>query len=76
MTKTGAPVVLRTLADHRPFTLSAVCQACDRSVAADHQALAGRYGSGILLEVAAVRAVWVPAGSARAGWSWGAGPDR
>ena len=33
-----AGLVLRTLADHRPFTLRAFWQACDRSVLLDHQA--------------------------------------
>ena len=34
------PVVLRTLADHQAFTLSAFCQACDRSVPLDKDQLA------------------------------------
>ncbi len=38
-----AGLVLRTLADHQAFTLRAFCQACNRSVALDHQALADRY---------------------------------
>ena len=47
---TGGPVVLRTLADYQAFTLSALCQACDRSVTLDHQTLADRWGSDVLLE--------------------------
>ena len=43
-------LVLRTLADHRAFTLRAFRQACDRSVALDHQALADRCGSDVLLQ--------------------------
>ena len=46
----SGPVVLRTLADHRAFTLSAFCQTCDRSVALDKDALADRYGWDVLLE--------------------------
>ncbi len=48
MTESG-PVVLRTLADYQAFTLSALCQACDRSVVLDHQALADRWGWEVLL---------------------------
>ena len=44
------PVVLRTLADHRAFTLRAFCQACDRSVELNHQALADRCGWDVLLQ--------------------------
>ena len=44
------PVVLRTLADHRAFSLSAFCQACDRSVALDKDRLADRYGWDVLLQ--------------------------
>ena len=50
MTESAGPVVLRTLADHRAFTLSAFCQTCDRSVALDKDALADRYGWDVLLE--------------------------
>ncbi len=46
----SGPLVLRTLADHRAFTLSAFCQACDRSVVLDKDALADRYGWDVLLE--------------------------
>ena len=49
MTEPG-PLVLRTLADHRAFTLQAFCQACDRSVALNHQALADRCGWDVLLQ--------------------------
>ncbi len=45
-----AGFVLRTLADHRAFTLSAFCQACDRSVVLDKDQLANRYGWDVLLE--------------------------
>ncbi len=48
MTESG-PIVLRTLADYQAFTLSAFCQACDRSVALDHQALADRWGWEVLI---------------------------
>ena len=44
------PVVLRTLADHRAFTLSGFCQTCNRSVVLDKDALADRYGWDVLLE--------------------------
>ncbi len=44
------PLVLRTLADYRAFTLRAFCQACDRSVELDHQALADRQGRDVLIE--------------------------
>ena len=37
-------LVLRTLADHQAFTLRAFCQARDRSIALDKQALADRSG--------------------------------
>ncbi len=50
VTEPGGPVVLRTLADYQAFTLSAFCQACDRSVALDHQAVADRWGWGVLLQ--------------------------
>ncbi len=43
-------LVLCTLADHRAFTLRAFCQACDRSVELNHQALADRYGWDVQLE--------------------------
>ena len=46
----SGPVVLRTLADHRAFTLSAFCQACDRSVVLDKSQLADRYGWDVRLE--------------------------
>ncbi len=42
-------LVLRTLADHRAFTLRAFCQACNRSVELNHQALADRCGWHVLL---------------------------
>ena len=42
-------LVLRTLADHRAFTLRAFCQACDRGVELDRQALADRDGEDVLL---------------------------
>ena len=42
-------LVLRTLADHRAFTLRAFCQGCDRSVELNHQALADRCGWDVLL---------------------------
>ncbi len=48
MTESG-PVVLRTLADYQAFTLSALCQACDRSVLLDHQALVDRWGWEVLI---------------------------
>ncbi len=44
------PVVLRTLADHRAFTLSAFCQARDRSVPLDKDQLADRYGWDVPLD--------------------------
>ena len=47
---TDGPVVLRTLADHRAFTLSAFGQRCDRSVVLNKDALADRYGWDVLLE--------------------------
>ena len=37
-------VVLRTLADHRPFALIACCPDCGRHVAVEHAALAARFG--------------------------------
>ena len=37
-------VVLRTLADHRPFALIACCPACGRHVVLEHAALAARFG--------------------------------
>ena len=37
-------VVLRTLADHRPFTLIACCGPCGRYVELEHAALARRFG--------------------------------
>lgn len=37
-------VVLRTLADHRPFALIACCGPCGRYVELEHAALAGRFG--------------------------------
>ncbi len=40
----AAGVVLRTLADHRPFELIACCTACDRYVVLEHAALAARFG--------------------------------
>ena len=49
MTESG-PVVLRTLADHRAFTLRAFCPTCGRSVPLDHEALARRFGWDVLLE--------------------------
>ena len=44
------PLVLRTLADYRAFTLRAFCRACDRSVVLDQQALADQLGGDVLLE--------------------------
>ena len=44
------PLVLRTLADYRAFTLRAFCQTCDRSVELDHKALADRLGRDVLVE--------------------------
>ncbi len=49
MTEPGG-LVLRTLADHQAFTLRAFCQACDRSVSLDHQALMARFGPKVLLD--------------------------
>ena len=37
-------LVLRTLADHRRFELTAFCAACERYVVLDHAALAARFG--------------------------------
>ena len=37
-------LVLRTLADHRRFELTACCAACERYVVLDHAALAARFG--------------------------------
>ena len=37
-------LVLRTLADHRRFELTACCTACERYVVLDHAALAARFG--------------------------------
>ena len=39
-----AGLALRTLADHCALTIRAFCQACGRSVALNHQALADRDG--------------------------------
>jgi len=50
VTQPGGPVVLRTLADHRAFTLRAFCPTCGRSVPLDHEALARRFGWDVLLE--------------------------
>ena len=38
------------MADYQAFALTAFCQACDRSVLLDQQALADRYGWDVLLE--------------------------
>ena len=50
MTELPGPVVLRTLVDRRMFILSAFCQACDRSVWLDQQALADRLGWDVVLQ--------------------------
>ena len=43
-------VVLRTLADHRGFELTACCAACERYVVLDHAALAARFGWNVPLD--------------------------
>ena len=41
---TAGGLVLRTLADHRGFTLIACCGVCERHVEPEHAALAERFG--------------------------------
>ena len=47
----AAGLVLRTLADHRPFELIACCAACDRYVVLEHAELATRFGWDAPLDV-------------------------
>ena len=46
----GISLVLRTLADHQAFTLTAFCRPCDRSVLLNQQALADRWGWDVQLQ--------------------------
>ena len=50
MTSPITALVLRTLADYQPFTLTAFCRDCDRSVVLDKEKLAARHGCDVLLE--------------------------